>query len=50
MESRRKFTKEFKLAAVERLRAGEAVGTVARSLEVNREDLYRWSREVEFPL
>ena len=28
MESRRKFTKEFKLAAV------------ARSLEVNRQDLY----------
>jgi transposase len=47
MEPRRKFTKEFKLDAVARLRAGEAVGAVARSLEVNREDLYRWSRDVE---
>jgi transposase len=47
MTSRRKFTKEFKLAAVERLRAGESVGVVARSLEVNREDLYRWGRAVE---
>jgi transposase-like protein len=43
MESRRKFTKEFKLAAVHRLRAGEAGEVVARSLEVNRQDLYRWS-------
>ncbi len=43
MESRRKFTKEFKLAAVARLRAGESVGAVARSLEVNRQDLYRWA-------
>jgi transposase len=47
MESRRKFTKEFKLAAVQRLQAGEAVEVVARSLEVNRQDLYRWSRDVE---
>jgi transposase-like protein len=47
MASRRKFTKEFKLAAVGRLRAGESVGLLARSLEVNREDLYRWSRDVE---
>ena len=47
MQSRRKFTKEFKLAAVQRLRAGEQVEVVARSLEVNRQDLYRWSRDVE---
>jgi transposase-like protein len=47
MASRRKFTKEFKLAAVGRMRAGESVGLLARSLEVNREDLYRWSRDVE---
>ena len=47
MESRRKFTKEFKLAAVARLRAGESVGAVARSLEVNRQDLYRWGRALE---
>lgn len=47
MTSRRKFTKEFKLAAVEGLRTGEPVGLLARSLEVNREDLHRWSRDVE---
>lgn len=47
MASRRKFTKEFKLAAVERLRAGEPVGLLARSLEVNRQDLYRWQRGLE---
>jgi transposase-like protein len=34
MTSRRKFTQEFKLAAVERLRAGEPVGLLARSLDI----------------
>jgi transposase-like protein len=42
-----KFRREFKLAAVERVRAGEPLGSVARSLEVNRQELYRWKREVE---
>src|ERR1019366_7365337 len=45
MGSRRKFTKEFKLDVVQRLRAGEPAGLVARSLEVSRQELYRWSRE-----
>jgi transposase-like protein len=35
------------MGAVQRLRAGEAVEVVARSLEVNRQDLYGWSRDVE---
>jgi len=47
MGSRRKFTKEFKLDAVQRLRAGEPAGVVARSLEVSRQELYRWSRDVD---
>src|SRR5260370_41487123 len=47
MQSRRKFTKEFKLDAVQRLRAGEPGGLVARSLEVSRQELYRWSRDVD---
>jgi transposase len=47
MGSRRKFSKEFKLDAVQRLRAGEPAGLVARSLEVSRQELYRWSRDVE---
>jgi transposase len=47
MKSRRKFSKEFKMAAVARVRAGELVEAVARSVEVNRQDLYRWQRDVE---
>ena len=47
MGFRRKFTKEFKLDAVQRLRAGEPAGLVARSLEVSRQELYRWSRDVD---
>lgn len=33
--TRRKFTREFKLAAVKRLQSGYPVGRVARELEVN---------------
>jgi transposase-like protein len=47
MASRRKFSKEFKQGAVARLRAGESVGAVARALEVNRQELYRWSRDLD---
>jgi transposase-like protein len=47
MRSRRKFTREFKLDAGRRLRAGERAGLVARSLEVNRQELYCWSRDVD---
>jgi transposase len=47
MGSRRKFTKEFKLDAVQRLRAGEPAGLVARSLEVSRQELHRWGRDVD---
>jgi transposase len=47
MRSRRKFTKEFKLDAVQRLREGEPAGLLARSLEVSRQELYRWSRDVD---
>ena len=43
--SRRKFSKEFKLAAVRRIQAGEEVPLLARVLEVNSSDLYRWYRE-----
>ena len=46
MISRRKFSKEFKLAAVRRI-PGRRTGAVflARVLEVNSSDLYRWHRE-----
>ena len=43
--SRRKFTKEFKLAAVRRLEQGVSVGEVARAMEVNPNVLHRWRRE-----
>ena len=43
--SRRKFTKEFKLAAVRRLEMGASVAEVARACEVNANVLHRWRRE-----
>ena len=44
--SRRMFTKEFKLAAVQRLERGASIGEVARALEVNPNVLHRWRREI----
>ena len=43
--SRRVFTREFKLAAVNELESGKEVGFVARQLEVHPNVLYRWQRE-----
>jgi len=40
--SRRKFTKEMKLAAVQRLDAGASIAEVARAFEVNPNLLHRW--------
>ena len=45
--SRRRFTKEFKLAAVRRLQAGESGSALARELEVTREKLDDWQAQVE---
>jgi transposase len=45
MQSRRKFTKEFKQTAVRRLESGQSVAEVARALEVHPSDLHRWRRE-----
>jgi transposase len=44
--SRRMFTKEFKLAAVQRLERGGSLGEVARALELNPNVLHRWRREI----
>ena len=44
--SRRKFSKEFKLAAVRRLEAGASAAEVARACEVNPNVLHRWRREL----
>ena len=43
--SRRKFTKEFKLAAVRRLETGASMAEVARACELNPNVLHRWRRE-----
>ena len=44
--SRRRFSKEFKEAAVRRLELGASVGEVARACEVNPNVLHRWRREL----
>ena len=46
MKARRKFTKEFKQAAVRRLNSGQSAAEVARALEVHPSDLHRWKREL----
>lgn len=43
--SRRQFTKEFKLAAIQRLETGASLAEVARAFEVNPNVLHRWRRE-----
>ena len=43
--SRRKFTKEIKLAAVQQLERGSSAAEVARAFEVNANVLHRWRRE-----
>jgi transposase len=47
MMSRRKFSKEFKVAAIRRLQGGQTAGEVARALEVHPTELYRWRRELD---
>jgi transposase len=44
--SRRKFSKEFKEAAVRRLELGASLAEVARGCEVNPNVLHRWRREL----
>jgi transposase-like protein len=43
--SRRKFTKEMKLAAIQRLEQGSSVAEVARAFEINPNVLHRWRKE-----
>ena len=47
MKSRRKFSKEFKQTAVNRLNSGQSAAEVARALEVQPSDLHRWRRELQ---
>lgn len=41
----RRFTREFKIAAIKEIQSGKPVGLVARRLEVGKDLLYRWYRE-----
>jgi len=43
--TRRTFTKEMKLAAIQRLEAGSTAAEVARAFEVNPNVLHRWRKE-----
>jgi len=43
--SRRKFTREFKLAAIDQMERGASVAELARSLEVSPNLLHRWRLE-----
>lgn len=45
--SRRKFTREFKLAAVEQIESGKSLARVARELEINENVLRRWKQEIQ---
>lgn len=47
MVIRRSFSRELKLAAVARLRAGDSAAEVARAYEVNPTDVQRWRRECD---
>lgn len=43
--SRRQFTREFKLSALQRLEMGASVAEVARAFEINPGLLHRWRNE-----
>ena len=45
-DGRRRFTREFKIAAVRRVLEGEAVGAVARDLEIHFRVLWGWKKRV----
>ncbi len=47
MGTRRKFSKELKETAIRQMAAGKSAAEVARSLEIDTSDLYRWRRELE---
>ena len=44
--SRRRFSREFKLAALQRMEGGASVGEVARAFEINPNLLHRWRQEL----
>ena len=44
--SRRRFTREFKLAAVERLEQGASAAQLSRAYEIHPKRLHRWRKEL----
>jgi transposase len=48
--TRRNFSREFKLAAIEQIESGKSLARVARELELHENVLRRWKREIqEYP-
>jgi transposase len=45
--TRRNFTREFKLAALEQIESGKSLARVARELEVHENVLRRWKNEIQ---
>ena len=45
--SRRKFTSDFKLAAIEQIESGKSLARVARELELHENVLRRWKHEIQ---
>jgi transposase len=45
-DGRRRFSREFKIAAVRRVVDGETIGAVARDLNIGFELLWRWKKRV----
>ena len=45
-DGRRRFTREFKSAAVRRVTGGESLAAVARDLKIRIELLWRWKKRV----
>ena len=46
-QSRRQFTREFKLDAIKQVQSGKSLARVAREKEVHENVLRRWKREFE---
>jgi transposase-like protein len=45
-DGRRRFTREFKIAAVRRVQEGEEIGAVARDLDIRFRVLWGWKKRV----
>src|SRR5882757_6107111 len=45
--TRRKFTRELKMAAIQQLDAGSSAAEVARAFEINANVLHRWRKEFQ---